>query len=376
MKKFNLMQVVPALISGGVEQGTVDLANHIAEKNIKNHIVSSGGKMMSYLNKKYVDHHLEKVDSKNLFKMPFIASRLNSIIKKNNINLLHIRSRAPAWLLPYIQKKNLTTISTFHNVYGDNNIFKRIYNKGLSRTDHIVAISKYVSDEITKKYNINPNKITIINRGIDTNFFDSKINDDLKFINFINKHRIPSDKKIILYPGRLTDWKGQFEFLEIIEQLKNSPFVFYFVGDDKNINYKKKLEKSIKEKKISKNCKLFGNLDRQDLKMMYNCCNLIISMPLKPEGFGRTISEGLAMKKMILARNIGGVKNQIDSLNEIYKIHSKDSNELVKKINSILLDKSSSFEKIKDESRNFVINNFSKKQMLDKYFTLYEKILK
>ena len=217
MTKFNLLQIIPSLNSGGVEQGTLDLANYLSESNTKNLIISNGGSMLSYLNKKNVYHYKLPVHSKNFFKMPFVAKKINEIIAQNNINILHVRSRAPSWILPYINKKKLVTVSTFHNVYGHQNIFKRIYNKGLSNTKFIVAISEYVKEEIINYYNIDPKKITVINRGIDTNFYDAKINNENQFINFINKYNIPSDKKIILYPGRLTNWKGQIEFLNIIE---------------------------------------------------------------------------------------------------------------------------------------------------------------
>ena len=173
MKKFNLMQIVPSLQSGGVEQGTIDVANYLASLKIQNNISSNGGKMVSYLDNKFVRHNLIPVNSKNFFLMPFVANKINRIINKESINILHFRSRAPAWLLPYINKKNLKTVSTFHNIYGNENIFKKFYNKQLSRVNEIIAISDYVKKEIIKIYNIKPEKITVINRGIDTNFFDS-----------------------------------------------------------------------------------------------------------------------------------------------------------------------------------------------------------
>ena len=101
--------------------------------------------------------------------------KINKIINENNINILHIRSRAPAWLLPYINKQKLKTVSTFHNVYGHHNIIKKIYSRQLSNVDKIVAISKYVKDEIVKNYSINQDKISVINRGIDVNFLDADI---------------------------------------------------------------------------------------------------------------------------------------------------------------------------------------------------------
>ena len=369
------MQILPALNSGGVEQGTIDVANRIAEQNSNNYIISNGGTMLQLLNKKYVCHYNLPVHSKNFIKIPFTAKKINNIIKDNNINILHIRSRAPSWLLPFIDKKNLNTVSTFHNVYGSQNIFKKFYNKGLSKTDYIVAISDYVKEEIISKYNLNPKKITVINRGIDTNFFDAKIDDETKFINFMKEIDITDDKKNILYPGRLTNWKGQIEFLDVIENLDNKNIMFYFVGDTKNYNFTQKLIKEINKRNLNNCCKILGHLKKEDLKMMYQISDIVISAPLRAEGFGRTISESLAMKKIILAYNFGGSKNQLEGLNNIYQVEPNNKEELLKKINLILDSSSNSFKRIKDEGRVHVINNFSKNNMLDNYLNLYQRIV-
>jgi len=375
MKKINLMQVVPSLHSGGIEQGTIDVANYFAKNEIKNYIASSGGQMLSYLNKRYVEHFILPVHSKNFLKTPFVARKINFIIKQNKINILHIRSRAPAWLLPFVNKQNLKTVSTFHNVYEHQNIFKKIYNKGLAKTDYIVAISKYVKGEIVKHYNINQKKIVVINRGIDTGFYDAKINEEINFINFLKRKNILSDKKIILYPGRLTGWKGQLEFLNVVEQLKDSPYIFYFVGDDKNITYTKKLTNEIRKKNLNYHCRILGHLDNNELKMMYHCSDLVISTPLKAEGFGRIISESLAMKKMLIAYNFGGIKNQLEDLDDIYKITPHNQEELIKKIQLILNSPLENFHTLKQNGRDHVVKHFSKKQMLEKYFNLYQGTL-
>ena len=373
MKEFKLMQIVPALNSGGVEQGAIDVANSLANKMYKNFIISNGGRMVKDLNSKFVYHYNLPVHSKNFFFFPYIAFRINKLIKENKVNILHIRSRAPAWLLPFIDKKNIKTVSTFHNIYGHNNFFKKIYNKGLSKTNHIVAISQYVCEEIILNYNLNPEKIVIINRGIDTNFYNPKIFDKLNVKNFKKKINIPDNKKIIIYPGRVTEWKGQLEFLNVVNNFKNNEYMFYFIGDTKNKKYTKKLTNEIKKNKLD-NCKILGHLNKNELKSMYSLCDLVISAPLKPEGFGRVIGESLAMKKIILAYNFGGVKNQLDGLDDLYKIKCFDQNQLIKKILESLSFSNEKLIKIKEEGRKNVINFFSKDQMLQKYINLYEDI--
>lgn len=374
MKNFNLMQIIPALESGGVEQGTIDVCNYLAEKEIKNVIISNGGKLLSLLDNKYVSHYKLPVHSKNFIKMPFIAKKINKILQEKNINILHIRSRAPSWLLPYIDYKNIKTISTFHNVYGHQNIFKKIYNKQLSRVNKVIAISEYVKDEIIKNYDINPNKVTVINRGTDTFFFNSE-NISITNINkFIFKYKIDTTKKIILFPGRLTEWKGQIEFLKVVDCYKDKAINFIFVGDKKNVTYFKKLDKKIKENNLNNNCRILGNLNKEELKMMYSCSDIIVSAPNKPEGFGRIISETLSMKKIILAYNFGGAKNQLDGLDSLYKITPFKFDELIKKISLALMLSNNDIEKMGKLSRDHIINNFSKESMLSSYYNFYGEI--
>ena len=140
MSSFNLVQIVPSLDSGGVERGTVDVANFLAEKKIENFIITSGGQMIKELDENFTHVYLLPVSSKNFFSYPIIARKINQFIQSNNINLVHVRSRGPAWIINLMSKNNIKTISTFHNVYGGNSYLKKMYNKGLSKMDHLVAI--------------------------------------------------------------------------------------------------------------------------------------------------------------------------------------------------------------------------------------------
>ena len=152
MKKFNLLQLLPALDSGGIEQGTVDLANFVGENNLGSFVVSNGGEMENQLNKKITEHIKLPTHTKNFLYMPFVEKKLSKIIYNNKIDIVHVRSRAPAWLLQYVNKKKFKSVSTFHNVYGTGNFLKKYYNKSLSKVDHIIAISQYVKSQISNIY--------------------------------------------------------------------------------------------------------------------------------------------------------------------------------------------------------------------------------
>ena len=373
MSSFNLVQIVPSLESGGVERGTVDLSNFLSKKEISNHIISNGGNLVSKLNKEYTTHHKLPVNSKNFVYYPIIAKKISNYIKQNKINIIHVRSRAPAWITYFLPQTNFKTVSTFHNVYSGKTFLKKFYNKRMANMNFIIAISEYVKNEISKKYKIDINKIHVINRGIDTDFFKDNITDNEKKI-FKTKHNIYNDQKIILYPGRITDWKGQYKFLSIVEKLNTKKFVVLFAGDTSNISHTSFLKKKIKEKNLIDKCKILGKLNDYELKVAYSLSDIVLSLPKRAEGFGRTISETLSMKKIILAKNIGGAFDQLKYQDNLHKINDKDFDQLNDKIMNILFLPEEIKKNIGIAGRQHVINNFSLNSMVTNYFNFYEKI--
>lgn len=373
MSPFNLAQLVPSLDSGGVERGTIDLANFLSELKFKNHIISNGGKLVNELNSKFVIHKKLPVNTKNILKFIFIAKSIESYIKLNKINILHVRSRSPSWIVNFINNKNIKTIGSFHNVYGGNSFFKKIYNKNLSNMDYVLAISNYVKDTIVKKYNIDNSKITVINRGIDEKFLNKPINENNR-LNFIDKLNIDTNKKIILYPGRITDWKGQLKFISNFKKINRTDTVLYFVGDTKNISHVKSLNEKIKKERLSDQCKIVGKLDKEDLKIFYSISNLVLSLSIRPEGFGRTISETILMKKPLLAFNHGGAKEQLEGISPMYSCDPLNYDELSEKINKILNCSEENLVSIQDKALNIINKKYTKDIMVNNYKKFYERI--
>ena len=373
MSSFKLVQIVPSLESGGVERGTVDVANFLAEKKIKNFIITSGGKMIKELEDKFIHVHQLPVVSKNFFSYPFIASKINQFIKANNINLVHVRSRGPAWMINFMSKNNIKTISTFHNVYGGNSYFKKMYNKGLSKMDYLVAISEYVKKTVVEKYNIEEEKISVINRGVDTEYFNKTIG-VAKRDNFLCTHQIDTSKKIILFPARLTSWKGQLEFLDVLKKVNLQNLLVLFAGDTKNESYTKLVRDKINKENLRNACKILGAVNQDELRILYQIADLSVSVPLRAEGFGRIISESLYSNTPVLAFDYGGVKNQLENLSDLFKNKPQDYESLPNKIEVILNLKEDDKLEALQNVQSVIEKNFSKKSMVNKYLELYESV--
>ncbi|MDC0498738.1 glycosyltransferase [Alphaproteobacteria bacterium] len=373
MSSFNLVQIVPSLDSGGVERGTVDVANFLAEKKIQNFIITSGGKIIKELDKNFVYVHQLPVDSKNFFSYPWIARKINQFIKANNINIVHVRSRGPAWMINLMAKNNIKTISTFHNVYGGSSYLKKMYNKSLSKMDHLVAISEYVKESIIKKYNLSPNNISVINRGIDTEYLNQPLDVGIRD-NIIKTHQIDIFKKIILFPARITSWKGQLEFIDVIKKMDTQNILVLFAGDTKNESYTKLVRDKIKKNSLEGVCKILGSVNQDKMRCLYQLADLSVSFPLRAEGFGRTVSESLYSMTPVLAFDYGGVKNQLANLNDMFKVKPQDYQVLHAKIEKLLSLSEEQKKEAIEGVKSVIESNFSKINMVKQYLKLYESL--
>jgi glycosyltransferase involved in cell wall biosynthesis len=302
-----------------------------------------------------------------------IGRKINQFIKTNNINIVHVRSRGPAWMINLMVKNNIKTIATFHNVYGGNSYLKKMYNKGLSKMDHLVAISEYVKETIVKKYNLLPNNISVINRGVDTEYFNQPLDVGIRD-NILKTHQIDIAKKIILFPARVTSWKGQLEFIDVLKKMNTQNILVLFAGDTKNKSYTKLVRDKIKQNNLEGVCKILGSVNQDEMRSLYQIADLSVSFPLRAEGFGRTVSESLYSKTPVLAFDCGGVKNQLENLNEIYKVKPQDYQSFPAKIEKLLsLSEVEKKEALKGV-QSVIESNFSKINMVNKYLKLYDSI--
>jgi glycosyltransferase involved in cell wall biosynthesis len=239
--------------------------------------------------------------------------------------------------------------------------------------DHLVAISDYVKETIVKKYDLQPNNISVINRGVDTEYFNQPLDVGIRD-NILKTHQIDTAKKIILFPARITSWKGQLEFIDVIKKIDTQNIFVLFAGDTKNESYTKLVRDKIKQNNLEGVCKILGSFNQDEMRSLYQIADLSVSFPLRAEGFGRTVSESLYSKTPVLAFDYGGVKNQLENLNEIYKVKPQDYQSLPAKIEKLLslseVEKKEALEGV----QSVIESNFSKINMVNKYLKLYDSI--
>ena len=247
--KLKVLQVIPKLGYGGAETGCYDIAHYLYENDCKSYLITSGGELTKFIDKKKVKLIRLPVQSKNPIIMLFNTIIISLIILFFNINIVHARSRAPAWsclLATKITRRKFVT--TFHGTYNFKSKLKKYYNSVMVKSDLIIAGSNFIFSHINENYSEYLNtkkKFLVIFRGINTDYFDPSTTLEKDEDELFKLWELKVGKKIILFPGRLTSWKGQEMFLEAINkvniQLGHDAFIAVILGSDQGRDlYKKK----------------------------------------------------------------------------------------------------------------------------------------
>ena len=321
--------------------------------------------------------------SKNPILILFNTIILFFIILIYNIDIVHARSRAPAWscyLATRITFRKFVT--TFHGTYNFNNKIKKFYNSVMVRSDLVIAGSNFIFSHINENYGDfflkNKRKLLVIFRGINTNYFNPQKILPVKLDKFSKRNNIDRNKFIILVPGRLTSWKGQKVFIEAIRLLveKNDipPFESIILGSDQGRSvYKKQLLVLVQQHRLSKIIKFIDHCE--EMPVAYGIANLVCSPSFEPEAFGRVSVEAQSMQVPIIASDIGGSKETIINNKTGYLFKNKDPKALAESIVMVMQKDYNSLKSIGFEGRKNVLKRFDVDKMCQTTFTEYKKLI-
>lgn len=384
-KKPVIMQILPSLQSGGVERGTVDLAKALQKNGFEPIIVSSGGIMTYQLREAKIEHVFLPVKTKNPLRLFYNVKSLVDLIEKHQVDIVHVRSRAPMISAYFACKKTKTKlISTVHGSYSTGFLFwkkflpKMFYNAMMLRSDRVIAVSNFIKNYILENYkdyikNNLETKIDVVARGVDINYFNAESISMTRKIDLGNKWHLPEDKKIIVFPARITAWKGHEFLIHALTKVKSDFFCVFVGSDHGHKKFRKKIEQKIIKSGLEGCVKFVGMC--KDMPVAYGIANLVISASLRPEAFGRIAIEAQAMKKIIIATNIGGSLETIIDKKTGFLVEAGDVEKMAQAIDMALsLDKSES-DKICENARKHVEENFSSQKMCEETIKIYRKML-
>lgn len=375
-KKPVVLQVLPELNQGGVEIGTIEIASDLQNRGIKNFVASAGGRLEYNLERLKVKHFTLPLKTKNPFKLWLNYRRLVKIIKENGINIVHARSRAPAWSAYWAAKKTgVRFVTTFHGTYGlGPKGIKKFYNRVMTYGDLVIAVSNHIKRHILQNYQCDEKKIRMIHRCVNMEKFDLNAMTAERMIKLMEEFHLPEDKPIILLIGRLTRWKGQRLMIDALEKIKDMDYFCVFVGDDQGRDYyTKELKEAIAAKGLEGRFAFIRHVT--DVPAMMAVSDVVVSASTDPEAFGRIAAEGEAMGRVVVASNIGGsLENIVDGVTgKLFE--SGNPQALTDALKWALGLSTEEREKIGAAAIEYVKQNFTKQIMCDKTVAVYEELI-
>ncbi|WP_428485635.1 glycosyltransferase family 4 protein [Rhodopila sp.] len=301
-----VLQVLPSLVTGGVERGTVEIAQALAKAGNTAIVASAGGRMVGLIERAGATHLTLPLATKTPFGIWRNAARLEALIRAHNVSVVHARSRAPAWSAWLAcQRTGVPFVTTYHGTYTENLPFKRHYNAVMARGRIVIAASHFIADLITRQHGLHPTRIRVIPRGVDTVLFNPDTVSGDRIANLARDWRLPDGMRTVVLPGRLTSWKGHAILLEAIARLDRPDVLCVLVGSHQGRHrYARELAQHATRLGIAERLRLTGHCE--DMAAALLLSDVVVHASVKPEAFGRVVIEAQAMGRPIVAADLGG----------------------------------------------------------------------
>ena len=301
-----VLQVLPSLVTGGVERGTIEIAQAITEAEATALVASAGGPLVRHLERYGATHFTLPLTTKSPVGIWRNAAALEAIIREHGVSLVHARSRAPAWSAWIACKRTgVPFVTTYHGTYGEGVPLKRLYNSVMARGSIVIAASQFIADIVQTRHRVPAERLRVIPRGVDPTVFDPAVVNGNRVARLAADWRLTDGMRTIVLPGRLTSWKGHKTLLRAVAQLGLSDVMCVFVGPHQGRHrYVRELTDLATSLGIAERVRLAGPCD--DMAAAYALSDIVVHASTKAEAFGRVVIEAQAMARPVIAADLGG----------------------------------------------------------------------
>lgn len=372
-----ILQVLPELRAGGVERGTLEMAQAIQQAGWQAIVASAGGPMVHALTKMGAKHIELPLQTKNPFTMRANAVELGRIIKEHQVDIVHARSRAPAWSAYWAtQKTSARFMTTFHGTYNITGKWKHRYNAVMTKGERVIAISEFIQEHILANYEVEPERLRLIHRGVDVEKFSQDVVTGVRVDELAKSWNMPEDPEtpVILMPGRITRWKGQDVLLEALAKIKDKPFFCVLLGDDAgHPTFRRELETKIIELGLAGKARIAPNT--RHMAEAYMLASVVVAPSIEPEAFGRIPVEAQAMGKPIVATSHGGFRETIIDGETGWLVPPADADALAQRLAQALAMSPEEREQWGIRARQHACDYFSSDLMKHKTINVYSELL-
>lgn len=374
-KPLTIVQVLPSLEEGGVENETLELGEYLPRIGYRSIVISGGGRLVPKLIESGSEHILlPYVGEKSPRCLQYIKL-LRDILINEKVDILHLRSRLPAWIA-YIAWKSIPAearpglVTSFHGFYSVN-----YYSTIMTKGERVIAVSQTIKDHILEKYRIGAWKVELIHGGFDSSYFDPQNVEPQRIQTLKEQWRIEGNTDpVIILPGRLTGWKGQDIFIRALKKIHHLPFIALCIGDfEENISFVQRLKANIHQFGLEEKVKLVGHCSDMPAAMML--ADIVISASSsQPEAFGKVIIEAMAMGKPVIATRHGGSTETVLDGESGWLVRPGDPDDMADALEFVLQD-----EELRQRAgaigRERVNKLFTSTKMCERTVALYHKLL-
>ena len=369
-----VLQVLPALDTGGAERSTVDIAAALVRQGWRAIVASRGGPMQRELERAGAVHATLPVDSKNPLVMRANVRRLLELIDRHGVALVHARSRAPAWSArAAARRRGLPFVTTFHGTYNDNWL-KHGYNAIMTKADRVIANSAFIAEHVRANYGVTDARLATIPRGIDLQRFDPARVSAERLIRLSQLWRLPDGHHVVLLPGRLTRWKGQSVLIEAAARLGRHDVIVVLVGDDQGRRgYRRELEGLIRDRGLAGAVRLVQHCN--DMPAAYMLADVVVSASTDPEAFGRIAVEAQAMGRPVIASDHGGARETVRAGETGWLVPPGDAGQLAAVLELALAIPAEERAAVAAAAREQVRQRFDVALMCQRTLALYAELL-
>ena len=370
-----ILQVLPSLVTGGVERGTVEITRAIADAGASALVASAGGRMVPAIERAGGRHITLPLNSKNPLTMWRNASRLATLIGVENIAIVHARSRAPAWSAWWAcQRAGAHFLTTYHGTYREDLPFKRRYNAVMAKGERVIAASRFIAGLIAAQHAVDPARIRIIPRGVDPAVFDPAVINGGRIARLAAEWRLPDGAAVALLPGRLTSWKGQAVLIEAVARLARRDVCCVLVGSDQGRwRYTAGLIRQGEAYGIADRLRLVGECDDMPAALML--ADVVVHASTEPEAFGRVVIEAQAMGRPVIASDLGGPVETVEHGVTGWRVPPGDAAALAAAIELALALPAADRAELFRRARGAVLHNYTVAAMQAATLAVYEDLL-
>ncbi len=370
-----VLQVLPALESGGVERGTIEIAAAIEQAGGRALVASAGGRMLPTLERTGARHFALPLDQRAPWRIWRNAAALEGLIRSHGVDIVHARSRAPAWSAWLAARRTgAAFVTTYHGTYNEGVPGKRLYNSVMARGRLVIAISGFIAELIQARHGTPPARLRMIPRGVDPAVFDpARVNGD-RVPRLIAAWRVADGQPTIVLPGRLTRWKGQAVLIDALARMRNTDAVVILAGADQGRHrYAAELAAQARRLNVEHRVRIVGNVD--DMPAALKLSDVVVNASTDPEAFGRVVIEAQAMARPVIATDHGGAVETVAHGVTGWRVRPGDATELARMLDQVLDMPAEARLDVGRQARAMVCERFTVKAMQDATLDVYREVL-